>query len=536
MHPINRQKTILTLLLSALLFLPALNLPQTKADQSQDSWSALASMPTPRGSFGLAVVNGKIYAIGGLNGNNLPVSTNEEYDPMTDTWTSKMPMPTPRNGFAIVVYQNKIYVIGGTVGNGFVGNNEVYNPATNTWETETSMPTPRADLSASVVGDKIYLIGGKKYVSIAPFFNETNLNEVYDPTNDAWSAKTPIPTPVQGYSSAVFNDKIYIMGGSLGATPLENSQITGATQVYSPENDNWTLSANLANVDSYGAAATTEGYMAPVRIFVAGGFSDGQFTSRVQAYYPENNTWKIVNSMSTARAYLGMVESNDVLYAIGGFDGKNWLGINERYTPVGFGTIPPIVQVISPENRTYTEVTLRYTTNRGTQWMGYSLDDNQNVTVTEPTVLGNLTQGVHSVTVYANDSLGNMGASTTVYFAIDLLPPEIEILLPQDRSYDTTDIQVTFTVNEAVANLSYSLDGQPNQTIIGNLTLPALTNGRHKLTIQATDEVGNTAEKTVNFTIAPFPFVNVVAAAASITIAIAAGYLLFKRKPNNDKK
>ena len=98
-------------------------------------------------------------------------------------------MPTPRSGFAIAVYQNKIYVIGGTVGNGYVGNNEVYDPVSNTWETKTSMPTPRADLCANIVNDKIYLIGGKKYSSTTPFFNETNINEVYDPANDSWSYK-----------------------------------------------------------------------------------------------------------------------------------------------------------------------------------------------------------------------------------------------------------------------------------------------------------------------------------------------------------
>ncbi|HEX7483117.1 MAG TPA: kelch repeat-containing protein, partial [Candidatus Bathyarchaeia archaeon] len=213
-------------MLIALTLLPAINLPQTKAAEPQSSWTTMTPMLTARGGFGVAVVDGKIYAIGGLAGNDLPVSVTEEYNPQTNEWTSKTPMPTPRSGFAITVYQNKIYVIGGSVGYGYVGNNEVYDPLSNTWETKTSMPTPRADLSANLVDDKIYLIGGKKYSSTTPFFNETNINEVYDPTNDSWTTKTPVPTSVQGYASTVLNDKIYVMGGSLQSVSLENTLAT----------------------------------------------------------------------------------------------------------------------------------------------------------------------------------------------------------------------------------------------------------------------------------------------------------------------
>ena len=180
----------------------------------------MAPMLTARGEFGVAVVNGKIFAIGGLNGDGFPLSITEEYNPQTNQWTSKAPMPTPRSGFAIAVYLGKIYVIGGSVGNGFVGNNEVYNPVSDTWEPKTSMPTPRADLCANIVNDKIYLIGGKKYSSASPFFNETNLNEVYDPANDSWTTKTPIPTPISGYASAVADGEIYIMGGAVRSVSL----------------------------------------------------------------------------------------------------------------------------------------------------------------------------------------------------------------------------------------------------------------------------------------------------------------------------
>ena len=73
-------------------------------------------MPTPRGYLATAAVNGKIYAIGGLNPSferAQGISTVEEYDPVTDTWTLKADMPTPRAVLSTSVVNGKIYAIGG---------------------------------------------------------------------------------------------------------------------------------------------------------------------------------------------------------------------------------------------------------------------------------------------------------------------------------------------------------------------------------------------------------------------------------------
>jgi N-acetylneuraminic acid mutarotase len=535
---IHKHIQVVIVMLIALTLLPALNLnlSPVNAVDAQSSWTIMKPMTIARGEFGVAVVNGKIYAIGGLNGNNLPVSVVEEYDPQTNGWTSMMPMPTPRSGFAIAVYLNKIYVIGGTVGNGYVGNNEVFDPISNSWETKASMPTPRADLSANIVNDKIYLIGGKKYSNISPFSSGTTINEVYDPANDSWSTKTPLPTAVQGYASAVVDGKIYIIGGSLDSSVLPNSHITGANQVYDPQTGNWSLAANLLNADNFGAAGATEGNMAPTRIYCVGGYSGGEFSGQLQEYNLENNSWSLAESMPTPRAYLSVAVVNDVLYAIGGFDGKNWLGVNEQYKPIGYGTVAPRVQITSPENKTYSSVSLAFTVNKGTQWMGYSLDKGANVTINAETNLFNLSQGAHNVTIYANDSLGNMGFSNTVFFSVDTVPPNINMILPQNQSYDSSDIQLTFTLNETASYLAYSLDGQENITILGNVTLPALSNGSHTLTLYATDDVGNSAEKTVSFNIAPFPIIAVVAASTIVIIAVSGGYLVFKHRKSSSGK
>jgi len=86
----------------------------------------------------------------------------------------------------------------------------------------------------------------------------------------------------------------------------------------------------------------------------------------------------------------------------------------------GTVTIPPTISILSPRNTTYTtsSVPLNFTVNVLTSWIGYSLDGQANVTVSGNTTLTGLSGGIHSVTVCANDTSGNMGSSDQVCFTI----------------------------------------------------------------------------------------------------------------------
>ena len=210
----------------ACCFLFSVNFFDFPSWAAEDSWTTKAQMPTPRSGLGVAVVNGKIYAIGGSNGSHL--NTNEEYDPATNTWATRKPMPIQRHRFAIAVVEHKIYVIGGEIPGNYYSGNQVYDPATDTWETKTSMLTARADLCASVVNGKIYVIGGGFQI-IWP--RPSNLTEVYDPETDSWSYGKDIPTavvhPAAAATTGVFAPKrIHILG-------------TNTHQVYDPERDVW---------------------------------------------------------------------------------------------------------------------------------------------------------------------------------------------------------------------------------------------------------------------------------------------------------
>jgi hypothetical protein len=89
-------------------------------------------MTTPRTYLSTCVVNGKIYAIGGLTANEADhLSQVEEYDPATDTWTRKADIPTARSGLVTCAVNGKMYAIGGWADSAWTGISTVeeYDPS-----------------------------------------------------------------------------------------------------------------------------------------------------------------------------------------------------------------------------------------------------------------------------------------------------------------------------------------------------------------------------------------------------------------------
>src|SRR6266436_3320026 len=61
--------------------------------KSPGQWSALAPMPTARQEVAVAVLDGRVFVIGGLGEASEPVATVEVYDPAADRWETRAPLP-----------------------------------------------------------------------------------------------------------------------------------------------------------------------------------------------------------------------------------------------------------------------------------------------------------------------------------------------------------------------------------------------------------------------------------------------------------
>ena len=62
---------------------------------------------------------------------------------------------------------------------------------------------------------------------------------------------------------------------------------------------------------------------------------------------------------------------------------------------------------------------------KAVNWTGYSFDGRPNETMltsslTTNFAIANMTNGFHTITVYANDTYGNMGASEPTFFSVKL--------------------------------------------------------------------------------------------------------------------
>jgi N-acetylneuraminic acid mutarotase len=202
-------------------------------DPANDSWKALAPMPSKRGSPVAAVADGKIYVIGGATtslgsndtaiGADRPqrsVGTNEVYNPESDSWETVSPMPTARNHAAVGVVDGKIYVIGGRLGSAFImrASNtdivEVYDPATDQWGAlRAPMPTARSAMAAGTYDGKIYVAGGE--VQTSSMLGAFRAFEAYDPATDSWSVLPPMPFPRHGHAGGIVDGRFHVVSGDV---------------------------------------------------------------------------------------------------------------------------------------------------------------------------------------------------------------------------------------------------------------------------------------------------------------------------------
>ncbi len=274
-------------------------------------------MSTGRMSLATVVANGNIYAIGGDVNGNQENYTIEEYNPTTDTWTVKAVSHLPRIRFGAAVVNNKIYIIGGShqgVPYQYDDAVEEYDPVTNQITLKASMPTKREFLGVIAVDNKIYAIGG---------FNGTgvkNLVEVYDPLDTSngfdangnpmgkWTTKASMPTPKFYFSIGEANGNIYTIAGNYNNTILKK------VEVYNIQNNSWSTNTDLSISWDTSMATSLNG-----KIYVAGGginYVYGQ--SVVKEYDPIMDTWTDMPNMLKLRTNGGLACVDGKIYAIGG--------------------------------------------------------------------------------------------------------------------------------------------------------------------------------------------------------------------------
>ncbi|MFQ6020687.1 MAG: CARDB domain-containing protein [Candidatus Aenigmatarchaeota archaeon] len=138
-----------------------------------------------------------------------------------------------------------------------------------------------------------------------------------------------------------------------------------------------------------------------------------------------NITGFVTQVGETPLEFITTLTEEGIFNITGYFEGdENYTESSQTYyISVGAEDItPPVITILSPENITYpvNTVWLNYTINEPVDWTGYSLDEQENITITENITLNDLATGTHYLALYANDTSGNMGYAD-VYFTIACL-------------------------------------------------------------------------------------------------------------------
>lgn len=273
-----------------------------EADGSTDnSWTRVADLPSDVFDNSAAVLDGKVYSIGGGSATGNERAT-WVYDPGADSWSELPALPTSRAKPGVAAVGGKIYVTGGWGNDADPDSTvNVFEPASETWSTLDGVtnPAPTAAPGTAVVDGKIYLVGGCADSSCTA----TDDTVVFDPRATTFTTVAPYPQQVSWMSCGGLGTQVYCAGGSGADT---------AAHKYDPATDTWTPIADLP-LDLWGSSYAAAGGM----LVLTGGVTDGStvITNRTVAYDPAAGTWQDLPNAEFAR-YRGAAACG--AYRIGG--------------------------------------------------------------------------------------------------------------------------------------------------------------------------------------------------------------------------
>lgn len=172
-----------------------------KYNGALDKWIQIESLSVARWRHKMAVHQGKVYVIGGFDGNQR-LSSVEAYDPFHNRWTQVTPLAEGVSSFAAAGFDRWIYVIGGGP-NGKLATDKVqcWEPGMDSWEVRAPIPVETKCTNAVTFKNCIYVVGGAMHAMYC-----------YSPLSDSWTLVTRLGERAS-CAIAACNNKVFITGG-----------------------------------------------------------------------------------------------------------------------------------------------------------------------------------------------------------------------------------------------------------------------------------------------------------------------------------
>jgi Kelch motif/Galactose oxidase, central domain len=281
-----------------------------------------------RSELGAAVIEGHIYAVGGLTAGGTPLPVLEIYDPVSDTWLQGPPMPQPRHHAGVAAVNGRLYVIGGYGSGAYPWDNAAaatvfeFDPVAKQWAEKEPMARPRAAFTAVAVDGKIHCIGGLA----------GRVHEAYDAAQDAWETLPDMPSGREHLASVVIGTTLYAIGGRHTGDPRDFERTTrnfGALEAYDTLTRAWTQLPRMEPARGGLAAAGLGG-----KLYAFGGEFPGVYPD-VDEFDPAAGAWQGMRQMPTPRHGVAAVSIGGAIYVLGGGTsfGFSSSPANEVFTP-----------------------------------------------------------------------------------------------------------------------------------------------------------------------------------------------------------
>nr|XP_006115392.1 kelch-like protein 8 isoform X2 [Pelodiscus sinensis] len=255
---------------------------------NRNNWFFGPEMNSRRRHVGVISVEGKIYAVGGHDGNE-HLGSMEMFDPVTNKWMMKASMNTKRRGIALASLGGPIYAIGGLDDNTCFSDVERYDIESDQWSGVASMNTPRGGVGSVALVNYVYAVGGNDGVA------SLSSVERYDPHLDKWIEVKEMGQRRAGNGVSELRGCLYVVGGFDDNSPLSS------VERFDPRNNKWEYVAELTTPRGGVGIATLMG-----KIFAVGGHNGNAYLNSVEAFDPVMNRWDLVGSVSHCRAGAGV--------------------------------------------------------------------------------------------------------------------------------------------------------------------------------------------------------------------------------------
>jgi len=290
---------ILPVIMSVMVLAPA---------GAQGRWETAARLDAPRAGLAVVVHEGRVYAAGG-SGLTTPRNEFESYDPAYDRWFPENPLPRGLEQFGMASLDGRIYATGGYAPdeNGLVGPSAAmwsWSTETYVWQSEVAMPGSRADFALVPLDGQLYAIGG---------LVDDQTGYVFDPESREWS-RLELPAGVTRRAAAtlVVDGRIHVIGGIAGET------VSDRHDIFDPETGSWSEGPALPAARSGSAVALYQG-----RVHLFGGqSSDGRTTLQTHiSWAPGDTVWTEDADLPAPRTGAEAVVLERGIFLIGGGSG-----------------------------------------------------------------------------------------------------------------------------------------------------------------------------------------------------------------------